>query len=86
MSANQVSKHWLISALLCLVCFMGGAILSDVAAQNGSSKTVQGIVRDGATKEPVAGAQVWIKDSSYGTITDADGRYSIKYSGKYAVL
>ena len=64
----------------------GGAILSDVAAQNGSSKTVQGIVRDGATKEPVAGAQVWIKDSSYGTITDADGRYSIKYSGKYAVL
>lgn len=86
MSANQLSKHWLLSALLCLVCFMGGAILSDVAAQNGSSKTVQGVVRDAATNEPVAGAQVWIKDSSYGTISDSDGRYSITYSGKYAAL
>lgn len=86
MSANQLSKHWLLSALLCLVCFMGGAILSDVAAQNGSSKTVQGVVRDAATNEPVAGAQVWIKDSSYGTISDSDGRYSITYSGKYATL
>lgn len=86
MSANLTSKHWLLSALLCLVCFMGGAIFSDVAAQNGSSKTVQGVVRDAATNEPVAGAQVWIKDSSYGTISDADGRYSITYSGKYATL
>ena len=48
--------------------------------------TVQGVVIDAATNEPVVGAQVWIKDSSYGTITDADGRYSIKYSGTYAVL
>ena len=86
MSTNQTSKkYWLLSALLCLVCFMGGAISSDVAAQS-SSVTVQGVVIDAVTNEPVVGAQVWIKDSSYGTITDADGRYSIKYSGTYAVL
>ena len=85
MSANQTSKHWLLSALLCLVCFMGGSVLIDAAAQS-SSVTVQGVVMDAATNEPVAGAQVWIKDSSYGTITDADGRYAIKYSGKYATL
>lgn len=84
MSGNQVSKHWLISAVLCLVCCFGAAYEAD--AQSKSSQTVQGVVRDAATKEPVAGAQVWIKDSSYGTITDADGRYAIKYSGKYAVL
>lgn len=85
MSANQTSKHWLLSALLCLVCFMGGSVLIDAAAQS-SSVTVQGVVMDAATNEPVAGAQVWIKDSSYGTIADADGRYAIKYSGKYATL
>ena len=84
MSANQVSKHWLISALLCLVCCFGFA--SGAAAQSKSSQTVQGVVRDAATNQPVAGAQVWIKDSSYGTISDAEGRYSIKYEGKYATL
>lgn len=84
MSGNQVSKHWLLSAVLCLVCCFGAAYEAD--AQSKSSQTVQGVVRDAATNEPVAGAQVWIKDSSYGTISDADGRYSIKYEGKYAVL
>lgn len=83
MSAIQVSKHWLVSAILCLVCCFG--FFAEAAAQS-SDVTVQGIVRDDATKEPVAGAQVWIKDSSFGTITDADGRYAIKYSGRYAVL
>lgn len=84
MSAIQLSKHWLISAVLCLVCCFGAA--SEAVAQSKSSPTVQGVVRDAATNEPVAGAQVWIKDSSYGTISDAEGRYSIKYEGKYALL
>ncbi len=84
MGADHVSKHWLISALLCLVCCFGFS--SGAAAQSKSSQTVQGVVTDAATNEPVAGAQVWIKDSSYGTITDAQGRYSIKYEGKYATL
>ena len=87
MRANQTSRHWLLSAFVSLVCFMGGAALIDAAAQTtGSSVTIQGVVSDEATKEPVAGAQVWIKDSSFGTITDDQGRYSLKYSGKYAVL
>ena len=86
MSANRTSKkHWLLSAMLCLVCFIGGAIISDVAAQN-SSVTVQGVVRDAVTNEPVPGAQVWIKDSSYGTISDEEGRFAITYKGKYATL
>jgi len=84
MSAIQVSKHWLISAILCLVGFFGTA--AGAAAQSKTFQTVQGIVTDAATNEPVAGAQVWIKDSSYGTIADAEGRYSIKYEGKFATL
>ena len=60
-------------------------MLSDVAAQS-SSVTVQGTVRDAATNEPITGVQVWIKDSSFGTITDENGRYALKYSGKHAYL
>ena len=84
MSENQLSKHGLISALLCLVCCFGFA--PEAAAQGKSSQTVQGIVTDAATNEPVAGAQVWIKDSSFGTLSDSQGHYSIKYEGKYATL
>jgi len=84
MSENHLSKHGLISALLCLVCCFGFSQKS--AAQGKSSQTVQGTVTDAATNEPVAGAQVWIKDSSYGTLSDSQGRYSIKYEGKYATL
>ena len=84
MSENQLPKHGLISALLCLVCCFGSA--PEAAAQGRTSQTVQGIVTDAATNEPVAGAQVWIKDSSYGTLSDSQGRYSIKYEGKYATL
>ena len=84
MSQNQLSKHGLISALLCLVCCFGFA--PEAAAQGKSSQTVQGIVTDAATNEPVAGAQVWIKDSSFGTLSDSQGHYSIKYEGKYATL
>ena len=84
MSENHLSKHGLISALLCLVCCFGFA--PEAAAQGKSSQTVQGIVTDAATNEPVAGAQVWIKDSSFGTLSDSQGHYSIKYEGKYATL
>ena len=84
MSVHHVSKHGLISALLCLVCCFG--LAPKAVAQSKTSQTVQGIVTDAATHEPVAGAQVWIKDSSYGTIADAEGRYSIKYEGKFATL
>ena len=84
MSENQLSKQGLISALLCLVCCFGFA--PKAAAQGKTSQTVQGTVTDAATNEPVAGAQVWIKDSSYGTLSDSQGRYSIKYEGKYATL
>ncbi len=84
MSAHQVSKHWLTSVLLCLVCCFG--LASEAAAQNKTSQTVMGVVTDAVTHEPVAGAQVWIKDSSYGTLSDSGGRYSLKYEGKYATL
>ena len=84
MSVHQVSKQGLVTALLCLVGCFGFA--AGAVAQSKTSQTVQGIVMDAATSEPVVGAQVWIKDSSYGTISDSEGRYSIKYEGKYATL
>ena len=82
MNVNHLSEHWLLSAFLCIVLSFG--LASETVAQNKSSVTIQGVIRDEATGEPVAGAQVWIANSSFGTISDPEGRYSITYEGKYA--
>ncbi len=42
-----------------------------------SKNTVQGIVRDEETGEPLIGASVIIQGTSKGTITDIDGRFAI---------
>ena len=42
-----------------------------------SKNTVQGIVRDDDSGEPLAGASVIIQGTSKGTLTDVDGRFSI---------
>lgn len=40
-------------------------------------RTITGTVLEAGTKEPVIGANVWLKNSSTGTVTDIDGKYSI---------
>ena len=42
-----------------------------------SKNTVQGIVRDGETGEPLIGASVVIQGTTKGTLTDVDGRFTI---------
>ena len=44
------------------------------------SQTVDGIVRDASDSEALIGATVLIKGSTKGTITDIDGKFSIKIS------
>ena len=47
-------------------------------ALNGfSQKTVQGIVYEQGTESPIIGANVLVKGSSTGTVTDLDGKFSI---------
>jgi len=58
---------------------------SSPASQSGR-KTVSGVVLDAETGQPVVGAQVWLKDTTIGSVTDSSGRFEIAYSGNYSVL
>ncbi len=42
------------------------------------SKNISGIVRDASTGEPLPGVSVVIKGTTHGTVTDINGRYTIK--------
>ena len=49
-------------------------------------RTVKGTVTDKVTRLPVVGASVWLKDTSIGVITDADGSFSINVPGAGGVV
>ncbi len=49
-------------------------------------RTIKGKVIDGDTKEPIIGANIWLKNSSTGAITDLDGNYTITITGVGGVL
>lgn len=48
--------------------------------------TIKGKVIDGTLKEPIPGANVTVKGTTIGTITDFDGKFSIVVPGKSSVL
>lgn len=62
-------KHYLLTTLL--------AILFTISAAAQSSMSVSGIVKD-ENNEPVIGASVMVKGDKTGTITNIDGKYTIK--------
>lgn len=61
----------------------GPASLPSVSQKK--SITVTGVVSD-ATGEPLIGANIWLKNSSVGAVTDIDGKYTIKVDGVGGVL
>lgn len=82
---------------LCLLCLMllggGKALANDEALitpphamESAAARTVKGTVTDKVTRLPVVGASVWLKDTSVGVITDADGSFSINVPGAGGVL
>lgn len=80
--------------LLCLMLLGGGkAMASDEFAatpphvmEPAEVRTVKGTVTDKVTRLPVVGASVWLKDTSIGVITDADGSFSINVPGAGGVV
>lgn len=56
------------------------------APQQAKKRVITGTVIDGETKEPIIGANIWLKNSSTGAITDIDGKYSISIEGVGGVL
>jgi len=61
-------------------------IAMSMAHAMAQSRTVSGNVTDARDGSPLPGATVRIKSSSFGTVTDAAGRFTIKVSSDAAVL
>ena len=54
--------------------------------QQQKKRVITGTIIDAEHKEPIIGANVWLKNSSVGTITNIDGKYSITVEGVGGVL
>ena len=63
--------------------FFSGLLIAMVTSAQ--QFTVRGTVKD-ATGEPVIGANVMVKGTSNGTITDIDGKYSVSDVNSSSVL
>jgi TonB-linked SusC/RagA family outer membrane protein len=50
------------------------------------TRTIKGMVTASDDSSPIIGASVWLQNTSTGTITDIDGRYSINVDGAGGVL
>jgi TonB-linked SusC/RagA family outer membrane protein len=63
---------------------------SKVIAQDAkTSYTISGVVTEEGTDEPIPGATVMIKNTTYGTISDVDGKYSFSVElaqGNYQLI
>ena len=88
-----VGRRFTGLCLLCLMLLGGGKAVANsevltppLHAAAESSQTVKGNVIDKVTKQPVVGASVWLKDTSIGVITGADGTFSINVPGPGGVL
>lgn len=66
----------------------GENTIGDVAGiqQQQTKRTITGVVRTGDTNEPAIGASVYLRNSTTGTITDVNGKYSITVEGLGGVL
>lgn len=61
-------------------CFTGLGLLLLSSGILGQTKTITGLVSDADVMDPLTGVSVVIKNTTTGTITDVNGRYSINVS------
>lgn len=67
----------LLAGTDCSVTFSNGhAIINKLSATTSTTKKISGIVKDD-TGEPVIGANVVVKGTTNGTVTDTEGRYTL---------
>ena len=60
--------------------------LSVPSTQQAKKRVITGTVIGSDVKEPVIGASIWLRNSSTGTVTDIDGKFSITVEGVGGVL
>ena len=68
----------IIISCFCLFVFSGSSF--------GQAKTITGVVIGADTKEPLPGANIVLKGTSKGLITDLNGKYSIEVPSNSAIL
>ncbi len=66
--------------LIVVVCLMG------IGIQASAQKTLSGKLTDQETGDPLIGANIMIKGTDVGTVTDFDGNYTLEYEGESPVL
>jgi hypothetical protein len=66
----------------------GFLILTAVMFAQNPKGTIKGTITEGGTRLPLAGANILVKDLSFGAMSDIDGKYEIKNIpvGNYAVV
>ena len=69
----------LLLSVCCFLCCQGGAIISASGQSPDKETAVSGQVTSKATKEPLAGVVIYIEGTSFNTITDSDGNYSLSF-------
>ena len=77
---NQKKEVWLRKALFLIVSL---ALFFPMMAQ---TITVKGVVKESMTGEPIIGANVAVKGTTNGTISDISGMYQISNVSSNAVL
>src|SRR5690625_2770377 len=84
-SSKNIRKIQLLTVLISILALQ-------VTAKNDASKSylypsrvIEGTVTDNSG-EPLSGVTVRIKDSNVGTVTDAEGKFSIEVPGDDAIL
>ncbi|MEG1616831.1 MAG: TonB-dependent receptor [Bacteroidales bacterium] len=77
-----------MAMLLCCCSALPHTVWSTTSpiVQQQQKRTIKGTVIFKEDKEPVIGANVWLKNSSTGAITDIDGNYTIHVEGVGGVL
>ena len=74
----------LTTLLLFIICLQSEAISSSMAQLQ--QQKITGTVSDATNNEPLVGASIIIEGTTTGTITDANGKYSLEVSGQNAFL
>lgn len=75
-----ILRHSLTIAMLVGICF------ADALAKGNPAKTITGTVTLATNSQPIAGANILIKGTQIGSVTDQKGNYSISVNSNNAVL
>lgn len=62
------------------------ALAASVGLSLAQERTVTGVVTDAASGKPLPLVNIQIKGTSSGTVTDAEGRYTVRVAGPETVL